>query len=177
MKMTRVGASLGIVAALAVGAFAQTVAGAAGTPVHDGLYETAQTSSAQYQINLVVGGNGTRVLGGVRGSGVSCAPSTSLISQDPSALNTGSIIYIKLPRALAISPSGAFTFSGNVTLTPADTDTSMSFTLPITWSGHFIKGKIVLGKSVAVIGSFAAPAICSSGTPTHFSTKWLSAQP
>jgi hypothetical protein len=50
----------------------------------------------------------------------------------------------------------------------------VSFTLPLTICGHFIRipGKIVVGKSLAVEGTFSAPDICAASMPSKFALQW-----
>jgi hypothetical protein len=147
-------------------------ASAAKSTIHDGFYGShAGTKSAD--VELFVGGNGTRVLGGSKESATDCLASTSLIAQDPSELSSSSLIYIKFPANMPISRSGAFSYSGHVTLSAALERTTMTFrNLPIVLKGHFSKGKIVPEKTVAVVGTFSAPQICASGTLTRFVDIW-----
>jgi hypothetical protein len=59
-----------------------------------------------------------------------------------------------------------------VTVPPPALNPSMTFTLAVSVSGHFIrpKGKLVLGKTVALVGTFSAPDICAVGTLATYSS-------
>jgi hypothetical protein len=139
--------------------------------IHDGFY-SSQAGSGRADVELTVVGNGTKVLMGLKEGGVSCTESPSFIALDPNELSSLGFIVVRLPT-LAISPSGAFSFNGDVTLTPVETGATMTFSnLPVTLSGHFIKGKIVNHKTIAVVGTFSAPDICVAGTPRTFSDQW-----
>jgi hypothetical protein len=48
----------------------------------------------------------------------------------------------------------------------ADYDGTASF------SGRFIKGKIVADKTNAVVGTFSSPGMCATSTPTRVVDQW-----
>ena len=174
MKSLRSLVTIGILLTTGIVGAAQGVAGAA--PLHDGTYGTRGIGPGNFQINLIVVGNGTKLSGGLRGSSFNCGAGPTLVAQDPSQISTGQELYIKLPYALPITPSGAFSFSGNVTLEGADSDSTMNFTFPISVAGHFYKGAVVLGRTVAVTGTFSAQGVCESVAPKHFSAIWQGIQ-
>jgi hypothetical protein len=163
---------MAIAAVLAGTGVAAVPAGAAKSTIHDGFYGSHEgTKSAD--VELFVGGNGTRVLGGLKESASSCLASPSLIAKDPTELTSTKLIYIKFPVNMPISPSGSFSYTRDVTLTAALEGTTMSFpNLPVTLRGKFTKGKIVRLKTVAVVGTFSAPAICAASTLTRFVDVW-----
>ena len=174
MKFLRSLVTVGIVLAVGFVGAAEGVAGAA--TLHDGTYGTRGIGPGSFQINLAVVGNGTKLSGGLRGSSFNCGAGPTLVGKDPSQIKTGQELYIKLPHAVPITPSGAFSFSGNVTLEGADSDSTMNFTFPISVAGHFYKGPVVLGKTVADTGTFSAPGVCESIVPKHFSAIWQGVQ-
>lgn len=49
----------------------------------------------------------------------------------------------------------------------------MSFTEPITLTGHFKLGTVAVNKGVAVTGTFSSPAICEPQTPTTYADEWV----
>lgn len=174
MKLLRSLIAVGTVFAVGFVGAAEGVAAAA--PLHDGTYGTRGIGPGSFQINLLVAGNGTRLSGGLRGSSFNCGAGPTLVTQDPSQIMTGQELYIKLPRALPISRSGAFSFTGNVTLIGADSGSTMNFTFPISVAGHFYKGTVVLGKTIAVTGTFSAHGVCESNVPKHFTATWQGIQ-
>lgn len=117
---------------------------------------TFKSSTEQYSngaVNVLVAKNGktiTRV-------GLACytgtAPTAGLPANDE--------VTILLTRHLPISSSGAFSFSGPVTLTPEDTQSELTVTTTYTIKGHFQNGKI------AATGTDSSP-ICQPTTVTHF---------
>ena len=70
-------------------------------------------------------------------------------------------LTILMPHHLAISSSGAFSFSGPVTLTPEDTQSEITVTSTYTIKGRFQNGRI------AVTGTDSSP-LCEPTTVTHF---------
>ena len=87
-------------------------------------------------------------------------------------MNADSVISVRVPHALTISAAGTFSFSGDVTLSAEDTQTTMTCTEPVTISGHFLKVHVVAHKTVAAIINFDAPATCESATPRTFHDQW-----
>jgi hypothetical protein len=164
--------SIAIFTTIVGAAVAPIAASAMKSSIHDGFYASHEgTKSAD--VELFVGGNGTRVLGGLKKSATSCLASPTLVAQDPSELTPNSLIIIKFPANMTIAPSGAFSYAGDVTLSAALERTTMSFpNLPITLKGRFTKGKVVALKTVAVTGTFSAPEICAATTLTKFVDVW-----
>jgi hypothetical protein len=179
MRTRRFLFSIAILTAFAGAGVAPAAASPTKSWIHDGYYSAlASTEGAgNSYVVLWVGGNGTRLLGGQKGGFyLTCTVSPALIALDPNELVANlSKPVIALPRSIAISPSGAFSYKGDVTLYPYDTGTTMTFSLPITLSGHFIKGKIVADKTTAVVVRISAPEICEAATPTTFSDQWVGA--
>jgi hypothetical protein len=177
MKLLRVVLSFGVVMTLACGVAASASASPASpAKVRDGVYGTDVVpptgGSLEFSVDVLVVDNGAKALAGMKEGGVACTAGPSFIALDPNELTSITTIQIFLPRAMPITPSGTFSFTGNVTLTPGDTQTSMTFTEPITWTGRFNKGKLVKGKTIAFTGTFSAPDICSPSTPTTYRGIW-----
>lgn len=117
---------------------------------------TFKSSTEEYSngaVNINVAKNGrtiTRI-------GVACytgaTPTAGLPAYDE--------VTIIVPRHLAISSSGAFSFSGPVTLTPEETQSELTVTTTYTIKGRFQNGKI------AATGTDSSP-ICQPTTVTHF---------
>jgi hypothetical protein len=70
-------------------------------------------------------------------------------------------VTILVPKHIPISASGAFSFSGPITLTPEDTQSEESLTTTYTIKGRFQNGRI------AVTGTDSSP-LCRPTTVTHF---------
>jgi hypothetical protein len=73
-------------------------------------------------------------------------------------------VTIHVPKHMTISSSGAFSFSGPVTLTPEDTQSEESLTTTYTIKGRFQDGRI------AVTGTDSP--LCRPGTVTRFRLKY-----
>jgi hypothetical protein len=159
-------------ACLATAALVVTPASASNSWIHDGFYSQSGFGAGYSYAGLIVAANGTKVLGGQSGTGVACTASPSFIALDPNELNGDSVISVRVPHALTISAAGTFSYSGNVTLSAEDTQSTMSFTEPITIKGHFLKVHVIAHKTVAAIIDFYAPAICESATPRTFRDQW-----
>jgi hypothetical protein len=166
--VTALGLTLSLVCAGGVLASAS-----ANSAIHDGYYSRHGFGAGYSYVGLMVGDDGHVLLGGQRGSGVACTVSAALTAQDPNEFTSITVISIFLPRNLPISANGTFSFSGNVTLTPEDTQTSMSFVEPITLTGHFKLGTVKAFHGVAVTGTFSSPAICEPQTPTTYADEWV----
>jgi hypothetical protein len=70
-------------------------------------------------------------------------------------------IDIRVPKHIPIRSSGFFSWSGQVTLTPEDTQSEETLTTTYTIKGRFQNGKI------AVTGTDSSP-LCEPSTVTHF---------
>jgi hypothetical protein len=171
-----------ILTAIAGAGVAPASASRANSWIHDGYYASItkptdgnSTPVGEFSVEFNVVGNGTKIEMGFPAlgtGGVNCFASASLVAQDPNDFNTIGYTTINLTRVLAISPSGAFSYNGDVTVPSPKLTPTMTFTLPVSLSGHFIKGKIVPGKTTAVVGTFSAPGICAAGTPTRWPGQW-----
>ncbi len=95
-----------------------------------------------------------------------CTPSPSLIAQEPTLFSSTRLTNIGVDT-LQISPSGSFSYSGS-----AQVGISTFVNVPITLRGHFMRGKIIPGKTVAAVVTLSAPQVCVAGTPTTFHLVW-----
>jgi hypothetical protein len=141
--------------------------------VQDGHYAGYISRDRTAYIGVTVVGNGTKLQLGGTDTGDWCSAAPSLAALDPTGINAYvSEIHSQLPT-ISISPSGAFSFNGNVTLTPETTGGTLTLApLPVRISGHFIhvKGRLThSSETVAAVGTFSAPQICTASTPTTFS--------
>lgn len=107
------------------------VLASAGTPpIHNGYYAPHGFGPGYSFVGLFVADNGRLLVGGLKGSGAACTVAPSLEAQDSEEFTPDTVISIHLPHNLPISPNGSFSFAGNVTLTPEETQTTMTFTEP-----------------------------------------------
>jgi hypothetical protein len=148
------------------------LASAGPSPIHNGYYAPHGFGPGYSYVGLFVADNGRLLVGGLKGSGAACTVAPSLEAQDQNEFTPDTVISIHIPKNLPISANGSFSFSGDVTLTPEETQTSMSFTEPISISGTFTHAKVVANKTIAVRGHFSAPDICESATPTTYADPW-----
>jgi hypothetical protein len=137
-------------------------------PFVAGFYSEQGTAKGVAFIQFFVSGNGKEILGGHK-SGASCFASAALVAE---GIQSTSGITFQFPHSIAISPSGAFSATETVTMTPEETQSTVGASGTFTISGHFIKGKIVSYRTNAVVGSFNAPSICAPTTPKRLLLQW-----
>jgi hypothetical protein len=141
--------------------------------IHDGFY-TWKIGSGTADVKLTVVDNGTEVEMGTKTTnptspvvgGVECIPSPSFVATNPSEFSSTRLTTVIMYND-RISPSGTFSFSGNMSIGSATT-----YAAPLTLSGHFVRGTIVPGKTIAVVGTLSAPQTCAASTPTTFKLVW-----
>ncbi|MGC2485745.1 MAG: hypothetical protein WA359_05850 [Acidimicrobiales bacterium] len=136
-------------------------------PFVDGFYSIKGTDTTTVDAELTVADNGKLIVGGLRGSGVSCSPSAT--AEADGAELTLSFYF---PRSIPISASGSFSYTGEVIATAEQNELSTNFDGTATLSGHFIKGKIVAHVTNALIGTFSSPSMCAASTPTRVIDQW-----
>jgi hypothetical protein len=141
--------------------------------IHGGAY-TSKARPGEPGIKFTVFSNG-RLLGLGQGTSyglypvigsILCIPSPALIAQEPTLFSSNKLTNIGVDT-LKITPSGTFSFSGG-----AMVGISTFITVPITLRGHFVRGTIVPGKTVAAIVTLTAPQVCVAGTPRTFHLVW-----
>jgi hypothetical protein len=164
--------TLRVVALFAVAPFIfATVAQAApvtrtAPPFVDGFYSIKGIDTTTADVELTVGDKG-KIIGGLKGSGVSCSPSAA--AEADGAELTLSFYF---PRSITISASGAFSYTGEVIATAQQNELTTDFDGTATLSGHFIKGKIVAYRTNALVGTFSSPSMCATATPTRVVDQW-----
>jgi hypothetical protein len=137
-------------------------------PFIAGFYSEQGGAKGVALIEFFVSGNGKEILGGHK-SGGSCLASAALVA---SGVQSTAGITFFFPRSIPISPSGAFSATESVTMTPYETQSTVGGAGTITISGHFIKGKIVSYRTNAVVGTFNAPSICATSSPKRLLMQW-----
>jgi hypothetical protein len=165
MKISPVLAACGVVVMSCVG-FAPTSAIAAANAIRDGGY--VDSGRPNIVVEFVVGDHGTRVTE----DGITCSPNASLIAQGASA---GAEQFVPIPQPLPgrISAGGSITYSASLTLTPDDTQSSVSVTTNVVLTIHFRKlAKAVVNKTVLATGTVWVPSVCPGTGPTHFQLRW-----
>ncbi len=136
-------------------------------PFVNGFYSIKGTDTTTADVELFVGDHGKLIIGGTHDSGVSCAPSAAA-----EAAGVQTTLSFYFPRSIAISASGAFSYTGQVVATAAQNDLSSDFDGTATFSGRFIKGRIVAHETNAIIGTLSAPSMCAASTPTRVVDQW-----
>jgi hypothetical protein len=169
MKLLRV-ASLTIVLTFLCGGVAQATPRVVRStpPFAAGFYSEQGTAKGVASIEFFVSGNGKEILGG-RKSGGSCIASAALVTEG--VQDTAGITFF-FPHSIPISASGSFSATESVTMTPYETQSTVGGSGSVTISGHFTKGKIVSYRTNAVVGTFSAPSICATSTPTRLLMQW-----
>jgi hypothetical protein len=137
-------------------------------PFAAGFYSEKGTATGVASVEFFVSGNGREILGGHK-SGADCDASAALVAEG--VQGTAPITFF-FPKSIPISPSGAFSATETVTISPYEAQSTVGGTGTITISGHFIKGKIVSYQTNAVVGTFSAPSVCSSTTPSRVIMQW-----
>jgi hypothetical protein len=176
MKFPRMFVSVAILTAVVLTGFAPTFASASTSWIHNGRYDYSPHVAGTPAAFTVVG-NGTKMEWLSAGyGGITCTVSPSLIALDPSLLFPTSYVNIIVPN-LTISPSGAFSYSGNVTLYYLESPLTLSTPLRLKLNGHFVKAPIEANTTIAAVGTFSAPEICKDSTITKMSFVWTGATP
>jgi hypothetical protein len=137
-------------------------------PFVAGFYSEQGSHPGVASIEFFVSANGKEILGGNK-SGGSCLASAALVAEG--VQNTAGVIF-HFPGSIPIAPSGAFSATETVTMTPEETQSTVGGSGTFTISGHFIKGKIVSYRTNAVVGTFSAPDLCASSTPRRVLMNW-----
>ena len=142
-------------------------AGVAAVHVADGLYAPKGSNATPYSngaVDIVVTSGG-RTLSAQ--SGVACYTGAT----PPAGVPSNDEVSIHVPKALTVSATGAFSFSGPVMLTPEEAQSVHAITTTFTLRGSFVAGRN--GKPSAA-GSVSSP-ICQASTPKHFVSPFVGA--
>jgi hypothetical protein len=137
-------------------------------PFVGGYYTLPDNAKGVAQIQFFVSGNGSEIVGGHRSNG-NCIPSAALVA---TGVQSSDPITFYFPHSIPISPSGAFSATELVTMTPSETQSTVGASGTISISGHFIKGKIVSYRTTAVTGTVNASSICTPTTPKRLVLQW-----
>jgi hypothetical protein len=146
-------------AALAVLCLAVAAHARSSAPIPVGFYgapEPLVLASRSAAVNVTVVSGGARA----KDVGLSCT----------SATVPGAAIVVMVPGGLKIT-GRSFSYSGTVTLTPAQTRSGVSASSTVSIKGRFAAGKIKLGTGIALSGTVSASA-CASTTPATFALVW-----
>jgi hypothetical protein len=146
-------------AALAVLCVAVAAHASSSAPIPVGFYgapETLVLAGRSAAVNVTVVNGGSRA----KDVGLSCT----------SGIVPEATIVVMVPGGLKVT-GRSFSFSGTVTLTPADTLSGVSATSTVSIKGRFAAGKVKLGTGIALSGTVSASA-CALTTPTTFALVW-----
>jgi hypothetical protein len=146
-------------AALALLCLTVTAHASSSAPIPVGFYgapETLVLAGRSAAVNVTVVGGGSRA----KYVGLSCT----------SGLVPDATIVVMVPGGLKIT-GRSFSYSGTVTLTPAETLSGVSATSTVSIKGRFAVGKIKLSSGIALSGTVSVSA-CASTTPTTFALVW-----
>jgi hypothetical protein len=137
-------------------------------PFIAGFYSEQGSHPGVASIEFFVSANGKEIVGGHK-TGGSCLAGAALVAE---GVQSSAGVTFFFPRSIPISPSGAFSATETVTMTPYETQSAVGGSGTFTISGHFIKGKIVSYRTNAVVGTFVAPTLCSTSSPKRLLMNW-----
>ncbi len=164
MKFTRTA----IIGGLVVASVVSYPVGAQASPsaIRDGGYVMTKGGNPTNVVEFVIGGGGTRITQ----DGAACVPSAASIGLGVSSIAQQDI-PIPQPLPGRISATGNYSYSATLTLTPADTQSTVSVTTPFTLTIHFLKPLVVaVRKTIVATGTMSAPDACAS--VLHFRLQW-----
>jgi hypothetical protein len=137
--------------------------------VHGGFYgpkEALVEAHKSAAVNVIVIDHGKKL----KDVGVSCSSGP----EPGQGLRPEVGLTVRVPGTVAITRSGTFSYSGQVTLIPEETQSEVGATTSLSIKGKFARGKIKLDKTIALTGTVSA-SICASTTTPQFSLVWDSA--
>jgi len=137
--------------------------------IHAGLYGARATLVDQHKsaaVNVAVTGHGKKLTN----LGLACSSGP----EPGQGIRRETTLTMHVPGTLNITRTGTFSFSGELTLTPEDTQSEVSAKTSFTIKGTFARGTIKLHKTTALTGTVSA-SVCGSATPKRFSLIWYSA--
>jgi hypothetical protein len=143
------------------------LAEAAGTlTVHNGLYgakETLVDAHRSAAVNVIAFDHGKKL----KGVGVACSSGP----EPGQGIPRETTLTLHVPGTLTITHNGTFSYSGEITLTPEDTQSEAGAKSTMTIKGTFARGTVKLRKTTALTGTVSA-SVCASTTPARFSLVW-----
>jgi hypothetical protein len=134
--------------------------------VHGGLYgpkEALVEAHKTAAVNVIVIDHGKKL----KDVGVSCSSGP----EPAQGLRREVGLTVRAPGTVAITRSGTFSYSGQVTLIPEDTQSEVGATSSFSIKGKFTRGKIKMGKTIALTGTVSA-SICAPTSIPQFSLVW-----
>jgi hypothetical protein len=158
-------ARLVIALGLTVAAVAPALAAAASKGVHNGIYASKASHRTPYSngaVDLTVYGGGRKI--SPTTSGMSCYTG----SNPPAGVPTDDEVTVRLPHTLTISASKRFSFSGPITISAADAQSTQPISTTFSLKGRFVKGK---HGTFTATGTAFSP-VCQASTPTHFTSPY-----
>ena len=150
---------------LAVAACSPALAAAASGGVHDGIYAPKASNKTPYSngtVDLTVYGGGRKIRPTT--SGLACYTG----STPPAGVPTDDELSVRFPRTLTINASKRFSFSGPITISAADAQSTQPIRTTFTLKGRFVKGK---HGTFTATGTALSP-VCQASTPTHFTSPY-----
>ena len=136
--------------------------------IHNGLYgakETLVNAHKSAAVNVIAFDHGKKV----KAVGIACSSGP----EPGQGIRRETTLTPHVPGTLAIKPNGTFSYSGEITLPPEDTQSEVSAKSTFTIKGTFVRGTVKLDKTTALTGTVSA-SICASTTPARFSLVWAS---
>lgn len=158
-------AKLAIVSSLIVVTFAPALAAAASGGVRNGLYAPKASDKTPYSngaVDLTVYGGGHKIRPTT--SGLACYTG----SKPPAGVPTDDELSIRFPHTLQVSASKRFSFSGPITISAADAQSTQPIHTTFTLKGRFVRGR---HGTFTATGTAFSPA-CQASTPTHFTSPY-----
>jgi hypothetical protein len=154
---------------------ADVVPAAANNPtawIHDGLYSSKIVPGAPYVRFTVLDEGSTIVVGPIGGSGskvegqVACDPSPELSATNANEFSSTGLVAFYLGSEV-IAPNGTFSFNSTTVGKP------IPYTFTLKFSGHFNRGTLIPGKTIAAVVTLSAPQVCATSAPTAtFDLVW-----
>lgn len=144
---------------------APALAGAASTRIRNGLYAPKANNKTPYAngvVDLIVYGSGRKL--NPTQSGLACYTGTT----PPPGVPTNDEVSIRFPHALTISATNQFSFSGPVTISAADAQSTQPINTTFRLNGRFVAGK---GGTFTATGTASSP-VCQASTPRHFTSPY-----
>jgi hypothetical protein len=158
-------ARLALALSVIVAASAPALAAAASGGVKNGIYAPKASHKTPYSngaVDLTVYGKGRKISRTT--SGLACYTG----STPPAGVPSDDELSVRFPHTLAISASKRFSFSGSITISAVDAQSTQPIHTTFTLKGRFVKGKH--GKFTATGTAFSP--VCQASTPRHFTSPW-----
>jgi hypothetical protein len=136
----------------------------------DGLYTSKIVPGTPY-VRFTVE-YGTIIVGPIGGPGskiegeVACNPSPQLSATNPNEFKSTGLVTFYLGSEV-LGPKGTFSFNNTTVGSP------IPYTFTLSFNGHFNRGTIIPGKTIAAVATLSAPQVCATSAPTMtFDLVW-----